>query len=112
MDNTTFMIEVENSHNRSKKLLIKKEKEYSYGKDRLGQFYRAGSAQAETPHSALLGMAVKHYTSIVDMAKCPLDFSIKEWDAKIVDLRNYTYLLDALVRDFKDRTKQSIFAED
>ena len=112
MDNTRFMIEVENSHNRSKKVLLSKEKEYSSGKDRLGQFYRAGMAEACTPQSALIGMATKHYTSIADMAKNPLDFTIKQWDAKLVDLRNYTYLLDALVRDFKERIEKAIVAED
>jgi hypothetical protein len=112
MDNQRFMIEVENSHNRSKKLLIKKEKEYSSGQDRLGQFYRAGSVEAVTPHSALIGMATKHYTSVVDMAKKPLDFTIAQWDSKITDLRNYTYLLDALVRDFKERVPGAVVMEE
>jgi hypothetical protein len=101
MDNQEFMIEVENSHNRSKKTLMKKEAEYSSGRNRLEQFYRAGSAQAITPHSALIGMATKHFTSISDMCSDPLRYSIRQWNEKIGDLRNYTYLLDALVRDFK-----------
>ena len=99
MDNQEFMIEVENSHNRSKRLLIKKELEYSNGRNRLEQFYRAGVVQAILPTEALIGMAMKHVTSIADMAKEPEEFSIRKWNEKITDLRNYTYLLDALVRD-------------
>ena len=108
MDNQTFMIEVENSHNRSKKVLLKKEKEYNMeSTNRLNQFYRAGSIQNINPCEALVGMATKHFTSIVDMCKNPSDHLIEEWDEKLTDLRNYTYLLDALVRDMRyiDYTK-------
>lgn len=99
MNNTEFMIEVENSHNRSKRLLIRKAAEYSGDEDRLEQFYRAGCAQMIPATSALMGMVTKHFTSIADMAKSPLDHSLKKWNEKLTDLRNYTYLLDALVRD-------------
>ena len=99
MTNDEFMIEVENSHNRSKRLLIKKAAEYSGDKDRLEQFYRAGWAQNIQATEALLGMATKHFTSIADMVKYPEDFPLKKWNEKLTDLRNYTYLLDALVRD-------------
>jgi hypothetical protein len=111
MNNENFMIEVENSHNCSKSLLLKKQREYTTGdSDRLEQFYRAGSTQAMTPHSALVGMATKHFTSIADMCKRPLDYNTKQWNSKITDLRNYTYLLDALVRDFSERTGKIIKA--
>lgn len=102
MDNNQFMIEVENSTNRSKRLLLKKQSEYTTGdRDRLEQFYRAGQAQNINPTEALIGMATKHFTSICDMAKNPNIYSIKQWNAKITDLRNYTYLLDALIRDMR-----------
>jgi hypothetical protein len=111
MNNERFMIEVENSHNRSKLLLIKKQEEYTTGdRDRLEQFYRAGSAQAITPHSALMGMATKHFTSVSDMCKHPFNYNLKKWNSKITDLRNYTYLLDALVRDFEERSDKMIKA--
>lgn len=99
MDNEQFIIEVEKSHLRSKQLLIKKGTEYTSNNNRLGQFYRAGKVQGITPESALVGMATKHFTSICDMAKNPFGYSMKFWDSKITDLRNYTYLLDALLRD-------------
>ena len=99
MTNEQFMIEVENSHNRSKRILIKKAAEYSGDEDRLEQFYRAGCAQLVPATFALLGMATKHFTSIADMVKHPEDFPLRKWNEKLTDLRNYTYLLDALVRD-------------
>ena len=99
MTSEEFLIEVENSHNRSKKVLIKKAIEYSGDEDRLEQFYRAGSAQAILPTEALVGMATKHFTSIADMVRKPKDYPLRKWNEKLTDLRNYTYLLDALVRD-------------
>lgn len=99
MTNEDFAIEIDKSFARSKSLLIKKGIEYSQDDDRLGQFYRAGSAQGISPTQALMGMAMKHITSIADMVKNPSAFSLKKFDEKIVDLRNYTILLDALLRD-------------
>jgi len=101
MTNEEFMIEVEKSHNRSKRVLIKKEKEYSLGTDRLTQFYRAASAQDINPCEALVGMVTKHFISIADMSTNPHDYSLRKWNEKITDLRNYTYLLDALLRDME-----------
>ena len=99
MTNEEFMIEVEKSHLRSKNVLLRKEKEYSSGRNRLEQFYRAGYAQNISPTEALIGMATKHYTSIADMAKDPTSYNLKKWREKVTDLRNYTYLLDALIVD-------------
>jgi len=102
MTNQEFLIEVENSINRSKKLLIKKGSEYATEEgNRLEQFYRAGAAQGIHPTEALIGMAMKHVTSIADMVKDPYKYKLKQFDAKIVDLRNYTLLLDALLRDME-----------
>ena len=99
MTQEEFIIEVEKSFLRSKSLLIRKGTEYSQGGDRLGQFHRAGAAQGIPPTQALMGMAMKHITSIADMVKEPRDFTIKQFNEKITDLRNYTFLLDALLRD-------------
>ena len=102
MNNQEFVIEVENSCNRSKRLLIKKGSEYATEEgNRLEQFYRAGAAQGVHPTAALMGMAMKHVTSIADMVKDPFNYKLKQFDAKIVDLRNYTLLLDALLRDME-----------
>lgn len=100
MLNEEFMVEVDKSFARSKALLIKKGAEYATASgNRLEQFYRAGAAQGITPAQALVGMAMKHVTSIADMAKNPEKYNLRKWNEKVTDLRNYTILLDALLRD-------------
>jgi hypothetical protein len=99
MTNENFNIEVEKSYLRSKQLLIKKGEEYSSNFDRLDQFHRAGHAQNIPPTQALVGMFIKHVTSLSDMSKDPLSYNIKKWREKITDVRNYTFLLDALLKD-------------
>ena len=102
MNHQEFMIEVENSHNRSKRLLLKKGTEYATAEgNRLEQFYRAGMAQGIHPTSALVGMMMKHVTSIADLAKDPFSYNLKTWREKVTDLRNYTLLLDALLIDME-----------
>ena len=94
------MIDVEDGHNRSKRVLLRKGKVYATEDgDRLDQFHRAGEAQGIGSAQALIGMVTRHFISITDMAKCPLLYSRKQWNERIVDLRNYTHLLDALLRD-------------
>jgi len=99
MENELFMIEVEKSFLRSKRLLIKKESEYAINSDRLDQFYRVAAASDLWPTEALLGMTMKHVTSIADMCKDPKMYNLRKWREKITDLRNYTFLLDALLVD-------------
>lgn len=99
MNNDLFQIEVENSCNRSKRVLIKKGSEYSGKEDRLEQFYRAGAAQNINPCEALVGMMAKHFTSVCDLAKDPTMHNLKKWREKTGDLRNYTILLEALLLD-------------
>lgn len=100
MKQQEFDIEVERAFLRSKKLLNKKAEEYAKNNiDRLNQFYRSGASQNIPATQALFGMADKHVTSIADMVKEPHSYSLKKWNEKLTDLRNYTVLLDALVRD-------------
>lgn len=99
MDNIEFMEEVNNSYHRSVKVLREKEKEYGEKGDRLIQFHRVAKRRGCNSHEALIGMAAKHYDSIELMVKHPYNYSVRKWDEKITDLRNYTFLLDALIRD-------------
>ena len=92
----SFQVSLRKSH----EILVVKAKEYSRPDgDRLNQFHRAAAAQDINPVQALVGMMTKHYTSICDYAKNPYEYDEKKWDEKIVDLRNYTILLDALLKD-------------
>ena len=101
MTNNQFLANTEVAYLRGKAILQKKEKEYSNGRDRLEQFHRAGAAQRMLPTEALVGMATKHFTSIADMAKDPSNFTQNQWHEKLDDLRNYTFLLDALLIDLE-----------
>lgn len=102
MNNEEFMYYIHTAFERRKAILVKKEKEYSNGKDRLEQFHRAASAQNILPTEALVGMMTKHFTSITDMAKDPSNHTFRQWHEKLDDLRNYCDLLDALVIDVKE----------
>ncbi len=102
MNNVEFMNRRVSIFERRGELLLKKEKEYSKGKNRLDQFYRAAKAQGILPTEALVGMMTKHFTSIADMAKNPLDYTSKQWHSKLDDLANYCDLLDALVYDMDE----------
>lgn len=102
MTNEEFLRCMKESVIRSERTLAKKEQEYSGGKDRLDQFKRAGAVQDITPTEALVGMMTKHFTSVADMAKDPEEYTIQQWNEKLGDLRNYTFLLDALVRDVRE----------
>ena len=101
MDYSTFQIELEKAFLRSKKVLNKKEKEYSEGIDRLDQFKAAAHLNHEAPTKSLWGMATKHVTSIATMCKHPTSYNLKSWREKVTDLRNYTFLLDALLVDME-----------
>ena len=102
MTNEQFMFHIQAASERRKVILVKKEKEYSNGKDRLEQFHRAGSAQNILPTEALVGMMTKHFTSLTDMAKDPSNHTFEQWHERLDDLRNYCDLLDALVTDVKE----------
>ena len=113
MNNQEFEIEFNKAVDRSKQTLISKAKEYAQGNnDRLNQFYRAGEVQCVPPTAALVGMMIKHVTSICDMVKEPSKYKLSMWDEKIGDLRNYSFLLDALVRDMRNKLEDKPEVDD
>jgi hypothetical protein len=99
MTNEDFLTELESSFNRAKRTLASKAKVYAQNADRLENFKCAAGAQNINPVEALVGMMSKHYVSVCVMAKNPTSHSIKEWDEKLGDLRNYVLLAEALIRD-------------
>jgi len=86
------------------KVLIRKDKEYSSGTDRLHNFYRAAALMDCTPVEALLGMWAKHLVSIIDVVQrmtrergyVPSQELVAE---KFGDNINYTLLLEGLIED-------------
>jgi len=67
--------------------------------DRLCQFKMAGAAQGINPMEALRGMMAKHFTAFAMMCEHPIVWQMDRWDEVLGDLRNYTVLADALIRD-------------
>jgi len=99
MTNEEFLLEVEASINRSKRVLVKKGTEYSGPTDRLINFKRSAAIQGINSIEAAVGFMTKHYDSICQMSKNPGHYTDKQWNEKLGDLRNYTMLIDALLRD-------------
>lgn len=84
---------------RSNALLITKGSEYTMNNDRLGQFTAAAALQSINPAEALMGMLAKHLTSVADMVKNPTSYNFEKWYEKLDDIRNYTLLLEGVVKD-------------
>lgn len=99
MENFTFMTLVDDANNRSKRTLNRKRLEYESENDRLSQFTKIGILEDRHPAEACFSLMSKHITSIADMVKAPDLYSGKLWHEKIGDLRNYTYLLEAILVD-------------
>ena len=85
-------------------LLLSKGNEYSTEGDKLIAFKKAAALQSITPKQALFGMASKHFVSLGDMIHDDSDYSEHRWTEKITDSINYLLLLNALVREEKEKT--------
>jgi hypothetical protein len=100
MDKVTFMMEVEKSFLRCKKVLLAKEKDYAIeSPDRLIQFKKLGNMETKKATEVLFTLADKHISSIADMVKSPYSYNLKQWHQKTTDLHNYLFLLEALLVD-------------
>jgi len=82
-------------------ILRAKAAEYASIDDRLSNFKHCAGLRGTNSADALVGMLVKHFESISEMAKHPLEYSDEHWDEKLRDIRNYTYLLRALLNDMR-----------
>ena len=85
-----------------KHVLDYKSADYSREKDKLHNFKRAAKILGVTPEKALLGMYIKHLTSVLDIVddieqgKLPTEDILEE---KIGDSINYHILLEALINE-------------
>lgn len=80
-------------------VLDKKRREYAEDHDVLENFKSAAGCQAVPPSQALIGMATKHFVSIAKMAKDPHLYGGPTWNEKLGDMRNYMFLLYAILVD-------------
>ena len=92
---------VEQEEEASEEILIAKAKEYAGIGDRLENFKQAAGMLSINPAQALVGMLVKHFVSVGKMSKCPEMYNMEKWDEKLRDIRNYTYLLKAVLIDME-----------
>ena len=96
---------VSHEHQASLKVLVTKAKEYATKGDRLNNFKEAAGLRGIPTTEALMGMLAKHFVSVSDMAKDPDIFTLEQWDEKLRDIRNYTYLLKGLLIDMRSNNE-------
>lgn len=99
MNNEDFSKLIQLEDSASYALLSHKAEEYSGPEDRLENFKQAAGMLSINPAEALMGMLVKHFVSVGKMSRIPNIYSMEKWDEKLRDIRNYTYLLKAVLID-------------
>jgi hypothetical protein len=79
--------------------LISKQGEYSRSEDAFHNFNTAGRILDVTPERALMGMAVKHFVSVLDMIESSGDkvHPAEYVSEKIGDLINYLILVEGML---------------
>lgn len=105
MNNVEFRKHLGLLHDLEIKTLSDKAKDYSTADERLANFYEAGEFNKQDPVTALWGMVTKHIIALRDYVlkyEDSEDFDVipaKEWYEKLGDIRNYMYLLSAILYD-------------
>lgn len=80
--------------------LIDKGQEYSPDEDRLSNFRKAAIVQGTTMEAALMGMAIKHFISVIEM--CQDDgqlYTRARWKEKVGDSIAYLLILWAMTHE-------------
>lgn len=100
MTNEEFLTIVDEGEARSLRVLLEKGDQYNtIDGDRLGQFKAAARLAGTNPAEELVNMAKKHFTSIINMSRNPESFSKEAWLEVTTDLRNYTHLLEGVLKE-------------
>lgn len=84
---------------KTEQVLMKKQDEYSLGKDRFAFFKNEAAIGRITPEQALYYCQLKHITSYIDMINSDKKFSRELWVEKLGDIVNYCILLYGLLED-------------
>ena len=84
-----------------KLVLVAKAKEYARGGNRYHNFDVAARVSGTTREKALMGIAMKHLVSILDIIDSPSEYSKDVVDEKIGDMINYLILLEGMLLEFK-----------
>lgn len=100
MTEQEFNFIVEKANERSMNILYIRGREYTTeDEDRLGQFKDAAKIKGCNPAEALIDQATKQFGALVNMARNPTKFPLALWQERAGDLRNYTLLIEGLIRD-------------
>lgn len=105
MNTETFNKHLELLQQLEKEILSSKAKDYSTADERLANFYEAGDFNRQEPVTALWGMVTKHIIALRDYVLKYEEsgaydiIPAKEWYEKLGDIRNYMYLLSAILYD-------------
>jgi hypothetical protein len=99
MDHKTFETVLAGRLAKTQAVLGSKSKEYSSGDDRMHNFVRAGAMLGVSREKAALGMAAKHFVSVLDMvdAANTQKLSTAMIEEKFGDAINYLILLEAML---------------
>lgn len=90
--------------------LKNKSVQYSTDNDRLANFKQAAELQGCTPEEALFGFVSKHIVALADYVKDPGGTPRPWFDEKIMDIRAYMILLDALLEERDQLSEKDILA--
>jgi hypothetical protein len=108
MNHTDFQKLINDRVTKIKRTLSDKAKEYASNEDLLHNFKAAGRINKTSPEKALMGMALKHLVSVMDLVnELPDEPGIvklktteeKYIDEKVGDMVNYLILLEALLTE-------------
>jgi len=101
MNNKEFDQVLEKRIEAIRQTLQKKASEYAAGDDRLHNFKRAAAIIGDTVEKAIIGMAVKHVVSVLDIVDNWNNKPVSDemLDEKIGDTINYLILLEAHLKE-------------
>lgn len=92
---------IESQIERVRSTLTIKNKEYAPEDDPLHNFKASAAAAQTTPEHAAFMFMLKHFTSVADMIKHgnPKDYSFDLWKEKLGDMKNYLFLIEAIIEE-------------
>ena len=111
--NLTLKEVIDNRFTNSRATLVAKGKEYQSANNRYYQFVEAGKLMNVSPAIALIGMQIKHFTPVIDMALSTVtkhksldsrDTLLNKLEEKSGDLFNYYILLAGLNQEEQNLT--------
>lgn len=110
MTQSEFREVLNDTFEQSSKVLDSKRAEYTPDADRLANFKTAAALENVQPITALGGMLAKHTVSVHDYIareEKGEEFTLKQWDEKIIDVVNYMILLRACIIERESEKKDA-----